>query len=200
MCLLFRMGAATLSNTRRPSHGSWDQPHQMKGWNTLQLIEEGSFFLIHQPLACAFEYNDSLFGMKNYFNHGLLFSSSILLSLFQQHWIFDQNLFNWCFIRKEENWKLSSEEQQAEVHDVPLPQAHVCTDRDLCGKPSASACTQFCTRYLPCPLQSSLSQDPALGDALHPHPFSSMNSLNHPCFRIPLPGLSLTNYIQTARL
>lgn len=77
-CLLFRMGAATLSNTRCPSPSSCDQPLQTKGWNTLQLTEEGSFFLIHQALACVFEHNDSLFGIKNYFGHGLLFSSSIL--------------------------------------------------------------------------------------------------------------------------
>lgn len=76
--LLLRTGAATLSNTRCPSPSSWDQPLQTMGWNTLQLTEEGSFFLIHQALACAFEHNDSLFGIKNYFSHGLLFSFSIL--------------------------------------------------------------------------------------------------------------------------
>lgn len=35
-----------------------------------------------------------------------------------------------------------------------------------------SARTQLCTPYLSCPLQSSLSQNPALGGALHPHPSS----------------------------
>lgn len=197
MCLLFRMGTATLSNTRCLSHSSWDQPLQMKGWNTLQLIEECSFFLIHQPLACAFEHNDLLFGMKNYFSHCCL-SFLNTLSLFQRCWIFGQNLFNWCFFRKEENQKLSSEDRQAEVHDVPLLQALICTDRDPRGKPSMSACTRVLHTLLPLLLAELIFSGPSPWRCSSSPPISqasSMNSLNHPHFRTPLPGPSLTNYI-----
>lgn len=64
------------------------------------------FSLIHQALACALEHNDSPPGMRKDFSHGLLLCLSRLLS--QWHWILGQNLFKWCFIREQENWKLKS--------------------------------------------------------------------------------------------
>lgn len=103
------------------------------------------FSLIHQALACALEHNDSPPGMRKDFSHGLLLCLSRLLS--QWHWILGQNLFKWCFIREQENWKLKS-----------------------CRAVSRSTwCTFTTSKYLHWP-RSAWKPVSRFGNSLHPHP------------------------------
>lgn len=73
------------------------------------------------------------------------FCLSRLLS--QWHWIFGQNLFKWCFIREQENWKLKS-----------------------CRAVSRSTwCTFTTSKYLHWP-RSAWKPVSRFGNSLHPHP------------------------------
>lgn len=149
ICLLFSLGSASLSNTRHPSHSSWDQILQMKATSVF------CFFFSPWSISLCLEAQWFIpWDKKKTLDVDFYFLSqdTKLFPMTSNFWSESVQLV-YCQRRGKLKTKFCREVTKSTRHAFTT---NVCTDRNLHGKLSTSARTHFC------PSQSSIFQGLAL--------------------------------------